>query len=535
MVMTRGVCAAFTLSECFFLEPQRNFIDLMPSNPSSPLKVTFIQNADCETHSTRLRIRHGMFLILLAASLGMLTLGQTQSTILPSAPTLSVAKILAFTKAFASNSEIQNMPDRIQQFAFDDCQLRRKDLVAFEEHRLFVYAVSESPQNPAGRKGVNRESGSTLSRRVIFLKPSIIVVDDEISGPPSGSVDWMLYSQNPPEISGHYSRFVDEGGKLSCMTLLPEKARLTTLGMSRGVDQTHHVGLRVETEKNSGRTRFLNVMIVDGQGIGPSQVHINLPENEGPLRLTISSEKHAFHLSLPPFKTGAGEIAIARSDGLFLLERRPFPSGILPYGPEGMRNLDSWDAAYRGENRPNWDAGRPSGELQRVVEKGIVRACRAVDLGCGSGTDAIYLASKGFEVTAIDIAPTALNQGKQKAEKAGVKVRWLLADVLAIPDLQPYNFIFDRGCYHEVRFEGAKAYVDTIRKLSQAGTQFLLLAGNPNELMQKYSPPQVTEEEIRADFSSLFDFEWIGETRFETSQPQNLGPLAWSVMMRRKR
>ena len=125
--------------------------------------------------------------------------------------------------------------------------------------------------------------------------------------------------------------------------------------------------------------------------------------------------------------------------------------------------LDSWDASYRGGNRPNWDAGRPSGELQRVVEQGIVRACRAVDLGCGSGTDAIYLASKGFEVTAIDIAPTALNQGKQKAEKAGVKVRWLLADVLAVPNLEPYDFIFDRGCYHEVRFEGAKAYVDTVR------------------------------------------------------------------------
>ena len=133
-----------------------------------------------------------------------------------------------------------------------------------------------------------------------------------------------------------------------------------------------------------------------------------------------------------------------------------------------------------------------------------------------------------------DIAPAALSQAEEKARTAGVKVRWLLADVLAPPRLEPFDFIFDRGCYHEVRIHNAYTYVETIRELSHPGTQFLLLAGSPNELPLQYAPPQVAEEDIRSDFSSLFDFEWLRETRFETINPSTLGPLAWSVMMRRR-
>ncbi|MFN8006655.1 MAG: class I SAM-dependent methyltransferase [Terriglobia bacterium] len=280
--------------------------------------------------------------------------------------------------------------------------------------------------------------------------------------------------------------------------------------------------------------RFLNVISLSNEASDAPQVSSKYSESGSQIELKITTRSRNFEVNLPIIDTAAGEIAVSGNNGKLLLERRPFPSGQLPHGPEGMRLLDSWDAVYRGGNHPGWDAGRPSGELQRVVEQGTVRTGRAIDLGCGSGTDAIYLASKGFDVTAIDIAPTALSQAKEKADKAGVRVRWLLADVLAAPNLGSYEFIFDRGCYHEVRFDNSKAYVETVRKLSKAGTLFLLLAGNPNEMTSKYSPPHVTEEEIRADFSALFDFEWIKETRFETSQPQDVGPLAWSVMMKRK-
>jgi SAM-dependent methyltransferase len=81
----------------------------------------------------------------------------------------------------------------------------------------------------------------------------------------------------------------------------------------------------------------------------------------------------------------------------------------------------------------------------------MLRLCRGVELGCGPGKDAAYLASRGFDVTAIDIVPTALKQTEKKAGTAGVKVRWLQADVLNPPKLEPLDLIYDRGCYHRIR------------------------------------------------------------------------------------
>ena len=137
-------------------------------------------------------------------------------------------------------------------------------------------------------------------------------------------------------------------------------------------------------------------------------------------------------------------------------------------------------------------------------------------------------------MTAIDIAPTALSQAWRKARKAGVSVRWLLADVLSPPNLKPFDFIYDRGCYHVVRDQNLVAYLETVRRYSRPGTQFLLLTGNSNEPARDYGPPRVTEEEIRNDFLSLFDLEWLRESRFEINRPGAVSPLAWSVLLRRK-
>src|SRR5574341_875305 len=97
---------------------------------------------------------------------------------------------------------------------------------------------------------------------------------------------------------------------------------------------------------------------------------------------------------------------------------------------------ERWDSRYRSEQRPRWDTGLPSSELKRLVEQKVLRPCRVVELGCGTGVNAVYLASQGFEVTAIDIAPTALRAAEERARKAGVQVRWIEADVLHPPKLE---------------------------------------------------------------------------------------------------
>jgi len=441
---------------------------------------------------------------------------------------LSTTAVLKFAISFGLVEASNDTLEKVLQPGLSAPEVTPKNLLAYEENRAFVYALV----NLTGAKPAHhRPDAPRMTRRLIFLKPSTFVLDDEIeTGSSPGNAEWLLHSRVQPSVPGRFASMVDEDHELICETLLPEKAaKQAKRQLSAGYT------LQVTPKNPSARTRFLHVLHIRRRGersqVAPTQW---LTDAKG-LHLKIQVPKQTYQLTLPSAQVGAGELEVTKSDSTSLLNRRFFPSGVLPNGREGVRLLELWDGSYRGGKRPFWDAGQPSGELRRAVDQGIIRPGRAVDLGCGSGTDSIYLASKGFDVTGIDIAPTALSQGREKADRAGVKVRWLLANVLSLPDLTPFDFIFDRGCYHEVRFVNAPAYVETIRRLSLAGrTRFLLLAGNPNEIPMQYAPPQVAEEDIRSDFSSLFKFEWLRETRFETSNPAARGPLAWSVMMRRK-
>jgi len=121
-----------------------------------------------------------------------------------------------------------------------------------------------------------------------------------------------------------------------------------------------------------------------------------------------------------------------------------------------------WNDRYREGNLP-WDTGRPSSELERVLSRNAIGPCRALEIGCGTGTTSVWLAGHGFEVTGIDVAPLAVEQADERARAAGVNVHFLVADVLDLPELDgPFAFFFDRGCYHAVRRDAPGQYAPAV-------------------------------------------------------------------------
>lgn len=246
-------------------------------------------------------------------------------------------------------------------------------------------------------------------------------------------------------------------------------------------------------------------------------------EKDGTAHVKVVTGDRVCDLSLPG---GDGMATIAVTEGKkAVLATRPLPAGIMPHGPKGVRMIDGWDGRYRGKGRAPWDRGKSDGNLVAAVEGGRLKPGRAVVLGCGSGTNAIYLASKGFDVTAMDVAPTAIAIAKAKADKAKVTVRWLVADVLAPPKMKPFDVIFDRGCYHGVRRVSATGYVKTADTLSRPGTMMLVLAGNANE-PRHYGPPRVDETHLVGDFAKTWDFVHLQEHKG--------GAWFWSALMRRR-
>jgi methyl halide transferase len=200
-----------------------------------------------------------------------------------------------------------------------------------------------------------------------------------------------------------------------------------------------------------------------------------------------------------------------------------------------MSDPTRWDERY-GQGDTPWETGQPSSELQHVLAEVPLNPCRAVELGCGTGASAVWLAQQGFDVTAVDLSSLAVERARQRAKAAGVRVRFLVADALhPHPDLAgPFDFFFDRGCYHVVRREDVAAYLETLRRLTRPGTLGLVLAGNAREPHEP-GPPVVSEDQIREELGPLFDIVRLGEFRFDQVEADGTSFLGWSCLLRRRK
>jgi methyl halide transferase len=192
-----------------------------------------------------------------------------------------------------------------------------------------------------------------------------------------------------------------------------------------------------------------------------------------------------------------------------------------------------WNDRYQDGNLP-WDTGRPSSELQGVFSRNAIPPCRALELGCGTGTNSVWLAQQGFEVTGIDLAPLAVERAEKRAHAAGVQVHFAVADVLDLPDLGgPFAFFFDRGCYHAVRRIAPQKYAPAVARQLASGGRGLILAGNACEPHDP-GPPVVTEEQIRDELGLAFQILDLHEFRFDEAPNIPERFLGWSCLVEKR-
>jgi cyclopropane fatty-acyl-phospholipid synthase-like methyltransferase len=132
--------------------------------------------------------------------------------------------------------------------------------------------------------------------------------------------------------------------------------------------------------------------------------------------------------------------------------------------------------------RPPWDSGITPPELLEYL-KSRLEAGRAIDLGCGTGTNAITLARMGWQVTGVDFVPKAIDLAKRKARKAGVNVDLRVGDVTRLDGINgPFDFALDLGCYHSLMQDERSAYLRQLdRLLARGGTWFIYTFLRPNE------------------------------------------------------
>ena len=142
-----------------------------------------------------------------------------------------------------------------------------------------------------------------------------------------------------------------------------------------------------------------------------------------------------------------------------------------------------WNFIYLFGKTP-WDTGITPPELRVVVESGQVPPGRALDLGCGTGTNVIYLAQHGFEGVGVDISSRAIAVARRKIEQAELNRR---AHVYAgdvtrldvLPVTGPFDLALDMGCFHNLDWPGRERYIGGLASRIKPGGLYLLYAFGP--------------------------------------------------------
>jgi len=122
-----------------------------------------------------------------------------------------------------------------------------------------------------------------------------------------------------------------------------------------------------------------------------------------------------------------------------------------------------------------WNYKTPPESLVELVKNKKIKPCNTIDLGCGTGAYALYLATNGFSVTGIDISPSAISIARRKASENGVECRFLVKDFVS--DLGDFNenfdFAYDWELLHHIFPEKRQVYVNNVHKLLNSKAKYL--------------------------------------------------------------
>jgi SAM-dependent methyltransferase len=182
-----------------------------------------------------------------------------------------------------------------------------------------------------------------------------------------------------------------------------------------------------------------------------------------------------------------------------------------------------------------WDTGEVPGELRALVEgpEGLAPG-RALDVGCGTGAQSVYLAQQGWEVSAVDAVPRPLARARERAEAEGVTVQWIQGDVARLADLglnPGFGLVLDRGCFHGLSDDERAACAAAVTALAAPGASLLMMAFARNRVMA--GPAGIEESELVGRFPDWDLVSAQPAARGETSGPLRNVPLTWYRLVRR--
>lgn len=165
---------------------------------------------------------------------------------------------------------------------------------------------------------------------------------------------------------------------------------------------------------------------------------------------------------------------------------------------------------YR-HGRPRWDSSDVHPGVRELLADR--QPGRALDLGCGTGSDAVFMAEWGWDVVGVDFAPEAIEAARRRAAEAGCSAHFVVGDVTRLREAgigSPFDLILDTGCYHSVPTARRDAYATEVAAVAGPRADFYL-AGftDPPAIWHLLGASGVDGDDVRRHFGTLFDI--VGE------------------------
>lgn len=198
-----------------------------------------------------------------------------------------------------------------------------------------------------------------------------------------------------------------------------------------------------------------------------------------------------------------------------------------------MSKSNRFKKRYKTGDVP-WDINRPDLNLINTVKSIPIKKCKALDVGCGTGDNSIWLAKNGFEVTGTDIAELAIESARRKALQAKVKCTFIAVDFLTSKIVgAPFGFAFDRGCFHSFDSDTErKKYAKNVASYLEKGGLWLSLIGNADDSPREIGPPQRTAENIVRAVEQYFVILSLTSGYFDSNSTDSA--KAWICLMRKR-
>jgi len=199
-----------------------------------------------------------------------------------------------------------------------------------------------------------------------------------------------------------------------------------------------------------------------------------------------------------------------------------------------MVNREHFQTAYSGD-APPWDIGKPQPVFVAVAGK---IAGSLLDVGCGTGENALFFAARGCQVTGVDFLEPPIAVAKRKAAERGVAATFVVEDALKLRDWKErFDNAIDSGLFHVFSDEDRPRYVEGLKTVVKPGGRFFLACFS-DKTPGTNGPRRVTEKELRNAFVNGWEIESIDPKEFEV-RPESKqlfdggAPKAWFMIAKR--